>query len=207
MKKLIAVALMIAMTGCATESQQAKTESTVTGTAIGAIAGGIIGGLLGGKRGAVIGAATGGVIGGVAGYSYGDKIAQRHQELEGKENDLNARINFARGVNQDTEEYNQKLRQEIASTKQGVDALAAQIKRQQVTQQQLYTAREQLNAKVNNAQQQLTVAQTELHNLQVFKSKQPQQSAELNTEISRLQTNLAQLKSNTNTLAALSQRI
>src|SRR5512144_669755 len=121
MKRLIAVALIVTMTGCATERQQAKTESTGTGTAIGAIVGAVIGSMAGGKRGAAIGAATGALIGGVAGYSYGDKIAQRHQELQGKENDLNARMNFARGVNQDTEEYNQKLRQEIASTWQEVD--------------------------------------------------------------------------------------
>lgn len=214
MKQLIAVALIVTITGCATESQQAQTESTALGATLGAIGGAIAGKVIGNKKGAAIGAATGAVIGGAAGYVYGNRMAQHYQELQGKENDLDAQINFARKVNQDTETYNQKLRQDIASTQQEVNALTAQAKRQQITQQQLQEKRQQLKARVNDTQQQLSATQKETqkayNELIAFRSRQPQKSAELDAQISKLKVNLAQLKSNERpleTLATQSQRL
>ena len=201
MKQFIILAVTVFfIAGCATKGQQARTEGTAGGAAIGAGVGALAGALIGGKKGAAIGAGAGALIGGAAGYSYADRIAKRHKELEGKENDLDAHIEYARGVNQDTEECNQRLENEIG-------ALVAKVNQQQITQQELEKERQALNQKVQVANDQLALAEKELHELKRFQSQQPQTSDELDTEIADLEQNLAQLRKNTSELASLSQRI
>jgi len=100
MKKIVALAIVVTLLGgCATTDQQAKTEGTVAGAGIGALLGAGIGALAGGGKGAAIGAGVGALVGGVAGYSYANTVVKRRQVLQGKENDLDARISYAQGVN------------------------------------------------------------------------------------------------------------
>lgn len=207
MKRLMTIALIIFLvTGCATEGDQAKTEGTAGGAAIGAAVGGILGRILGGDaKSTAIGAGIGAALGGAVGYSYADSIARRHQQLAGREDDLDAQIQFAMGVNQDTQEYNQRLEREITNLKPEMDNVVARIHRNDITQGQLEQERQKLDTKVTAADKQLTLAQRELNNLRSF--QRTQTSNELDQQIADLGAKVATLERNTQALASQRQRI
>jgi chromosome segregation ATPase len=171
---------------------------------VGALAGYLIGGS---GTAALIGAGAGALIGAAAGYSYANKIVQRQKELTGRENDLDARIKFTRGVNQDTEEYNRKLEDEIKAEEQQIASLSADVSDQQKTQQRREALKQQLVAKVDDANKQLSVAKAQLADISTFRAQHPQPSQDLDVEIKKLELTVSQLETRTNTLAAMSQRL
>ena len=209
MKRLVALAVVVFfVSSCATREQQAQTE----GTAVGALGGALLGAAIGGiatrsGKGAGIGAGIGALTGGVAGFVYANSIVKRREELAGKENDLDAQIKFARGVNQDTQEYNRKLTSDVKNFKSDVERLEAQNRTQQVENEELIAKKQQLDEKVKTAQKDLASGEDQLQELKTFRSSQTKPSKELDAEIKKLEGNLAQLKSNTSSLAALNQRI
>jgi hypothetical protein len=208
MKRLMVLVVALCfVAACATQGDQARTEGTAGGALLGAGAGALLGYAAGGSRGAAIGAATGAVVGGVAGYSYADGIVKRRQQLAGRENNLDARIAFARGVNQDTQEYNQRLVQEINTLEPQIDRLAAKAKQQQITQRELESEKHALNKKVQEANDAAALTEEQLQDLKRFQARQTQTSDKLDAEIADLEGNLAQLRQNTSELASLSQRL
>jgi uncharacterized protein YnzC (UPF0291/DUF896 family) len=209
MKRLIALTVVgLFLTSCATQSDQARTEGTLAGAGIGAVVGAGVGYLIGGSGTAAgIGAAIGALSGGVGGYVYADRIAKRHEELAGKENDLDARVAFARGVNEDTLEYNARLKKEVNELEPRINELAAKKKKQEITQRELEREKQALATKVKDASKQLTVGQDQLQDLKKFRSEQKNTSKDLDEEIRTLEQSLAQMKSNTSALASLNQRI
>jgi gas vesicle protein len=207
MKRQMATALVIfSVTGCATPGDRARTEGTAGGAAIGAAIGGILGRALGGdSKSTAIGAAIGATIGGAVGYSYADRIAKRHRELAGREDDLDAQIQFAKGVNQDTQEYNRILEREITNVKPQTDRLVAQIHRNDITQEQLKQERKNLDTMVSTADKQLKLAQNQLDRLRRFQNTQA--SPELDQQIANLEAKVETLERNTQALASQRQRI
>lgn len=208
MKRLITfVIVLLFVSSCATQDEKARTQGTLGGGALGAGLGALIGAAAGGGRGAWIGAAAGGLVGAAAGYAYADKVVQRRKELAGREDDLDARIKFARGVNQDTEEYNRHLEEEMKAEEQQIDRLAKQVTDQQKAQQKRNELKQGLAKKVEDSQKQLSLAEQQLADLKQFRAKQTQASGSLDAEISKLEITLSQLKTNTTALASLDQRI
>ncbi len=209
MKRLLTSAVVLFfVTSCATPSQQAKTEGTVGGGLLGAALGAASGGLIGGDaKSALIGALVGGAVGAAAGYSYAAHIAKRQKELAGRENDLNARIKFARGVNEDTQEYNRHLEEDLNASTEKVDTLIVKRDNQQVTQRALDKEKQALAAKVKDYNEQIALAEKQLQEMNSFRAQQTQTSGELDAEIVKLEETVAKLKNNTNALASLSQRI
>lgn len=211
MKRLILVAALVSVAGCATGQNpygSVKTETCAAGGAIGAGVGAGLGYAVGrDAKGALIGALIGGLLGTGVGCTYGDRITQRHQELQGRESDLDAQIQFARGVNQDTQEYNRQLEAEIQKLDPQIDRLAARIRQGQITQQELLEKRQALAMGVDNARNQLKIAKTELGDLQKFQAQQTQRSAALDAEIKQLEGSVARLEQATGELASMSQRI
>jgi hypothetical protein len=209
MKRLVALAIVaVFVTSCATQGDQARTEGTLIGAGLGAAIGAGLGYAIGGSGTAAgIGAAIGALAGGAGGYVYADRIAKRHEELAGKENDLDARIAFARGVNEDTQEYNARLKKEVNELEPRIKDLAAKKKKQEITQRELDKEKQALETKVNDANKQLTVGQDQLRDLKKFRSEQKKSSKELDEEIKGLEQSLALMKSNTSALASLNQRI
>jgi hypothetical protein len=209
MKRLIALAVVVLfITSCATQSDQARTEGTLIGAGLGAAIGAGLGYAIGGSGTAAgIGAAVGALAGGAGGYVYADRIARRHEELAGKENDLDARITFARGVNEDTQEYNARLQKEVNELEPKITELAAKKKNQEVTQRELEKEKQALATRVKDANKQLALGQDELQGLKKFRSEQKKTSKELDQEIKTLEQSLAQMKSSTSALASLNQRI
>lgn len=207
MKRLFSVVMAIALvTGCATQEQTARTQGTAAGVGIGAALGAGMGAIFGGGKGAAIGAAVGGSIGGVAGYSYSNKVADRHKELVGKENDLAARISYARGINQDTEQYNRQLETEVEAQRHRVYALEEQVGRHEASRDELKKEKQALNLKLKEARKNEATAQRQYEDLKRFRASH-QRSKELDVEIARLERNLVELKKQTGTLAALDQRL
>ncbi|MCP4117723.1 MAG: hypothetical protein GY737_20460 [Desulfobacteraceae bacterium] len=195
MKRLIAVSVMMFfMVACATHDQRARTESTAAGAGIGAALGAGLGYLLGEKEGAVVGAVIGATVGGAAGYSYADSITKRQKELERKENNLDARINFARGVNEDTLKYNQDLEKQIRIREANIEKMTQKAEQQA------------LEKEIRTAEQNKALLKNGIEDLKNFQANQPQVSDELDAEIAELEKNLARLKSNTSKLASLRHR-
>lgn len=208
MKAFLALAVAILfVTGCATQSEQARTEGSLVGAGVGAAIGAGLGYAIGGGKGAGIGAGIGALVGGAGGYVYADRVAKRHEALAGKENDLNARIAFAQGINEDTRKENERLEQEVGALKPKIAELEAKKKSQQVTQQELQKQKDALAARTQDAQKQADLCQKELDGLKQFRSEHAASSAALDEQINTLERNLAQMKVNTSALASLNQRI
>ena len=207
-KRIVALALaVLLLSGCATQGAQARAEGTAAGAGIGAVIGGVLGYVITrDARGAAIGAALGAALGGAGGYVYADRVAKRHEALRGKENDLDVRIAFARGINEDTQQYNSRLQKEVADLEPKIANLEARTKRQQVTQAELTKQRQALGTKVDDANKQLALAEDELQGLKKFRDEQ-RTSPALDEQIRTLEAHLAQMRSNTTALASLNQRI
>ncbi len=207
MNGVIALFLMGSLVaGCATKDQQATTEGVGGGAAIGALLGAGIGALAGGGKGAAIGAGIGAALGAAGGYAYADHVKQRNAQLARNEHDLDTQIAVAKGANEDLQQVNHQLQQEVAASEQKVDALALKIKKHQISQTQLENERKALAAKVQSAQNQLQLASGQLDKLKSLRAQQ-QASPELDAQLSKLEGQVAQLRTYTNTLASHEQRI
>jgi hypothetical protein len=198
------IIILLLATGCATQSQQAKTEGTAVGAGIGALLGGLIGKAAGGDTDdALRGAAIGALVGGLIGYGYAARVDSHRKELAGKENDLDARIKFARDVNRETEGYNRRLEAEL-------DQVSAKIEKKQLTRQELAKEKRALTSDAREANKQLALAQKDLRDMKAFRRRQIEQgqrSEELDRQIAKMEENLTDMKKYTSALASLSQRI
>lgn len=74
MKKIISVALALALAGCAGAG-----PNQTGGAVIGATAGGLLGSMIGGGSGRIAGAAAGAAIGGLAGSAVGANMDQQQR--------------------------------------------------------------------------------------------------------------------------------
>ncbi len=208
MKKMIAAAIMLLLlNGCATQGQQAKGEGTALGALLGGVVGAAGGYLIDDEKGALIGAALGAAAGGVAGHSYADNITKRHEALSGHEYDLDARIRFAEGINQDTEAYNRQLASQLSELNQDVDRLLYRDRQGHASRQELLAKKQKLQQQVNAANSQLAAAQKELNSLKAFQRNTRSHSGALDAEIAKLENNVAQLNNNVNSIADLNYKL
>ncbi|WCT77389.1 OmpA family protein [Novosphingobium humi] len=81
----IAVAALLATSGCVTDPNtgQQKVSRTAIGAGAGALGGMLLGGLIGGGTGRIIGAGIGGVAGGAIGYERDKQIKQLREQTAG----------------------------------------------------------------------------------------------------------------------------
>jgi len=212
MKRFLAIVLITALfTSCANQSQQAKTEGTAVGAAGGAAIGAIIGKVIGDDTGMAIGAAVGALAGGLIGYNYAARMDKHRKELEGRENNIDARIEFARAMNSETKAYNDTLEQEISAT-------MTQVQEQKLTQQELAKKKQELEATTNEAIDELAKIENDLRGMKTYRQKREVliqqnliadqgESNVLDQEIAKMEAHLEQLRQNTTALASLSQRI
>jgi hypothetical protein len=209
-RRLKAIALIISVTllaGCATQGDQARTEGALGGAGIGAALGAGVGYLVGGGKGAGIGAAVGAALGGTGGYVYADQVANRHEMLRGKEQDVNARVAFAQAINSDTRQYNERLQKDVADLEPRIATLETRVKAQQITRQELDQERQALTKRVDEANKQVAAASDELQGLKTFRAQRSSPSPELDAQIARLEANLAEMRSSTTSLASLRTRL
>ncbi len=209
MKKLLIIIIYAALlTSCANQSQQAKTEGTAIGAGLGALAGAGIGFLAGGDaKSAAIGAGAGALLGGLGGYAYADNMDDYHEELQGKENNIDAQIDIAKKMNNSLQEDNQHLQTKLAEFNQEIYSLETQAKDQASKQNKLAATRQKIYDEQNKVKTGLASAKSRLSELEQLRNTNSSHSAELDDQIMKLKTTLDQLQQNSNALASLSQRI
>lgn len=201
MNKTAAVPLVACLlaAGCgATPEQRAGGE----GAAIGGLGALLACKLAGGNDRTCAGVgALGAGAGAVVGYKYAQNIQARRQELAGKENDLDARIEYVRKLNDDTDTFNRQLSQQVADAER-------QLSRGRMSETQLVSARQNLDSRIKAANEQLQAGNTELEDIKRFRTRQAaRNTGELDLQIAKLEKSLAEAQRNTSSLASLRQRI
>lgn len=203
--RIAVLGVSLVAAGCATQQGNAALECGGGGAA-GAI---LLCKLAGGSDKSCAAIAVGaGAAGAAICYSYASKIQKHRQELAGHENDLDARIKYLHGVNQDTQQLNQQLAAKVTSVTQSTDQTVDAVGKGQETQAQLTQQRQALDNEVKAAQAQVDTAAQELKSAKQFQARQPPgSSAQLDSEIARLQDLLSEAQRDTSALAAQRQRI
>ncbi|BBO81627.1 hypothetical protein DSCO28_21930 [Desulfosarcina ovata subsp. sediminis] len=179
-----------------TNTQKATLEGTVIGAAGGALLGQIFGK---DTESTLIGAAAGAAVGGLLAYNLASDLDSEKKVLEGREKDLDARIQYATAVNEKTQQYNAELNAKIETIQADVDA--GKVKK---------TDLDKLNTKIKADQKRLN---SELSALKDYRDglsngHHPQQKIEaLDSQISSLQAQLDSLQNNVQKMASLSRRV
>jgi hypothetical protein len=205
MIRIVLITLLAALTtACATPQQNAALECGAGG----AVAAALLCKIAGGDTGKCAAIAAGvGVIGGAGCYAYSNKMAKREKELEGHENDLDARLKYVKDVNSDTAAYNDQLKKDVGTATQNTDQLVAQMRQKTVDQQKLADQRKALDTQIKLANDSVTLQRKQLSSMRSFQAQQTVKSQELASEIQRQQMLLAETERETNALAAQRQRI
>ena len=217
MKKAIAILIISSVVaGCAhspgtnnpaSPDQQAMTEGCVGGGLLGAALGAGMGALLGGGQGAAIGAGAGALAGTAGGCAYANNVTNQHAQLTGKENDLNAQIQYATTLAETAKVHNQQLAKEINEATLKVAQIKKDINRKKATQGQLAEQKHLVGKMLADEQKNETQLSSTIAGLQTFRTKQPQKSQVLDEKITELQAQLQTLKKSNQALAKISQRI
>ncbi|MDR2946645.1 MAG: hypothetical protein LBV79_07875 [Candidatus Adiutrix sp.] len=114
---IAALALIGGCANIANDRTRTQTEGTLAGAGIGAALGAAIGAIAGGHRGALTGALIGAGVGGTAGLAYGTSVANKKADYASEEEWLAACLAEAQSVNQQTADYNSRLKTSLASYK------------------------------------------------------------------------------------------
>ncbi|HEU4854599.1 MAG TPA: hypothetical protein VFS89_04835 [Nitrosospira sp.] len=159
-------------------------------------------------------AAGGGLVGAGACYTYAQKYEKRRQELAGKENDLDARLKYVRGLNEDAEKLNRDLDTRVAEISRRTDATVAQINQGTISSQELAKEREALLKEENAAREQVELEKAALEDMKRFQAEQLRKTgedkaihAELDAEIRKQERLLKETQSATTAFATQRQRI
>ncbi len=211
--RLIALILLALMTGCSTVGGKPG-SSGMAALECGAVGAGLATAICiaaGGRAAACAGAAAGGgALGAGICYTYAQKYEKRRQELAGKENDLNARLKYVRGLNEDSEKLNQDLNARVEQVSKRTNRIVTQMNEGAISQQELAKERERLLKEETAAKDQITLEKSALEDMKQFQARQVQtgnESAELDAEIEKQERLLSETQNATRALAAQRQRI
>lgn len=159
-------------------------------------------------------AAGGGLLGAGVCYTFAEKYQKRRQELAGKENDLDARLKYVRGLNQDSKQSNEELNKRVAKLSERTDTVVAQIKEGTISQQELEKQREALLKAEKAANDQAELEKRALEDMQRFQEAEKRKAkadsaahAQLDAEIQKQAQLLEETRSATKALASQRQRI
>ncbi|MEO8935539.1 MAG: hypothetical protein ABI277_16725 [Burkholderiaceae bacterium] len=207
MKNLLVtmIGVAVAVAGCAADPNNPNSsvaQGTGEGAGVGAVTGVVICALVKCSHDQyLVAAAAGAAVGGTVGYSLAKDVEKRRKALAGKENNLDARLIYVRGLNTDTEKFNQQFKNETVALQQQMDS--GKRNGQSLEQQQT-----QINTQVKNANTQIASLDNALTDMKKYRA-QPStpNSPALDSEIGRLETLLAEAKTNTTSMASLRQRI
>lgn len=203
-RAVLPLVLILTASGCANPDGSTNTvgQGTLEGGGAGAALGAIGCALAKCNSGQYAAAmAIGGGIGAAVGYSLSKDIEKRRSALAGKENNLDARLIYVRGLNADTDKFNRQLRDNVQAAQQ-------QINQGNLSGQALEKQRKQLNDQISGSNTQLQALDKELADMKRYRGQASTPSSPaLDGEIGRLEALLADARSNTTALASLRQRI
>lgn len=154
------------------------------------------------KLGTVVG------VGGAAiCYNYASNLEKRRKELAGHENDLDRRIRYVRGLNQDSEQLNEDLGKRVAATTRSTDELVSRIQQKKITQEQLEKERRLRGEEVQAADAQVARGTEALAEVKAYRAKQKPVSPDLDAAIAKQEQLLASAKQQVELLSAQRARV
>ena len=217
MKVIAALLLLTMITGCSTVGGT-RGSSGMAALECGAVGAGLAAAIClaaGGNAATCAGAAAGGgLLGAGACYTYAEKYEKRRQELAGKEDDLDARLKYVRGLNEDSKKSNEELNKRVAQVSKHTDTVVAQIEQGTISQQELAKEREALLKEEKLANDQVALEKSALEDMKRFQAEQKRKTgadsathAKLDAEIKKQQRLLEETQMQTSALASQRQRI
>lgn len=200
----LSAALCLLLAGCQTAPQNASLQCGAGAAA----AGYLVCKLLGRPDSECVKAAAVVGVGGAAiCYSYASNLDKRRKELAGRENDLDARIRYVRGINEDSEQLNADLGKRVATTTQSTDELLVQIRQQKVTAARLEKERQAREDEVRSANAQLARGEDALNEVKAYRSRTRATSPDLDAAIVKQEQLLADARRQVDLLAAQRARV
>jgi hypothetical protein len=152
-------------------------------------------------------AAVVGVGGAAVCYSYASNLDKRRKELAGRENDLDARIRYVRGINADSEQLNADLGKRVAATTQSTDELLVQVRQQKVTAARLEKERQAREEELRGANAQLARGEDALTEVKAYRTRARPASPDLDAAIQKQEQLLADARRQVDLLAAQRARV
>jgi|UPI0006471F23 DNA repair exonuclease SbcCD ATPase subunit len=190
--------------GCATQSQTAGAECAAVGAGVGYALCKAFGRS---DRDCAAFAVVGGGLSGLGCYSYASNLEKRRQGLQGKENNLDARIAYVRGLNEDGEKLNVALREKIEATGKRQEQLLAQVNQGRATSRQLADERRQIGADLDTARRQAQLQQDAFEEAKRYRASLARPSPPLDAALARQQQVVAQTQGHVDTLTRLNERV
>lgn len=152
-------------------------------------------------------AVVGAGLGAAACYSYAGRLEKRKQQLAGRENDLDARLRYVRGLNEDGERLNQELRDRVAVAEKRSNELSGQVKASTAAGEQLARERQRLDDELKAANQQVALQRDALTEVKSYRASRTAPSPDLDTEIAKQDRLLAEAQRHVDALASLRERV
>jgi len=203
-RKITVMTLALLSSACATQQQTASLECGAAGLGIGFLACKLAGGS--DATCAAVGAGVG-LGGGVLCYSLSDNLAKHRKELAGHENDLDARINYLKAVNADTQRYNDGMKKELVTITQHTDSVVQKIQQNTIDQQALAKERANLDTQLKNANASVAAQRDSVDYMHKLQAQNKFTDPQLSQQLSIQQALLEQTKEQTAALASQRQRI
>ena len=149
-------------------------------------------------------AAAGGGVGASVCYNYAGQLEKRRQALAGREDDLDAQLDYVRGLNQDAEQLNARLRERVADITRLTDDAVEKIGQGRMTQQQL---QEQQDALDELKRYRARLEEQARQEQQADEVQQAQRLQALDAELAKNEALLEEIERQTSALASQRQRV
>lgn len=206
-----AAAMAVMASGCASMSDSQRT--TAQGAGMGAALGAALGGVIGHQSGSGMeGAVIGGLLGAAGGAAYGNHVASKKEQYASDEAYIDAVLEQARQVRDDTEQRNIGLQTEIAQLDVQVTEMVAALADGTAARTEAVALQKQLELKLADARTGLkTVSDEILIQREVVSSEEDtaerDQLRALEATIAELEEQKDELTLQTERLADLSSRM
>lgn len=152
-------------------------------------------------------AVVGGGVGAVVCHNYADRLDKRRQALAGQENNLDARIRYVRGLNEDSAQFVTALGEQVATSSKRTDDLLVRYRQGKLTQTQLAEEGKKLDQDVAVASTQLKKGDEALQEVKTFRAQRKPNSADLDVAIVQQERLLADARRQVDQLAAQRARV
>ncbi|WON73502.1 hypothetical protein [Nitrosospira sp. Is2] len=216
-KKAVMLLLVSLVSGCATLRDQIGTKNAAA-VECAAAGGGLGYGICDVAGGnslicALIGVGVAVVGGGVC-YGLAAKYEERNQELVGKENDLDARLEYVRKINEDTEKSNEELKSRVAEASDRTDKILKKMKEGKSSPAKRDEQKKKLLEEEEAANQLVVLEEKVVKDMRNFQTRnltntgeKTATQVELDKEIEKLELLLAETQRQTKVLASKRQSI
>jgi hypothetical protein len=193
-----------ALAGCATNAGNAGLECGAGGLALGFLACKLAGGS--DAQCAAVGVGVG-AVGAVGCSTYSKHLDDRRKTLAGRENSLDAQIQYVQGLNSDTRQLNTELAKRVNTSVQDTNKLVAQIQQQQVSNQRLAQKRKAQDDLIKASQDEVDKGTQALQTAKELRARRRQASPELDSAIAQQEQLLSDAQSQVNLLTAQRERV